>query len=154
MGVIKKLLLCVMAMIIVMILSIDTYCADLSSEYKCFDFEDNPTADAKGWLPRISSSADAKAELKQGGYMLEVDNPGKSDGDVQIVFSGMEVKAADYCVKIWAKSTEKTYCHIIARNVESVGWDTFGGVYNVKIEKEISPLTMNFKCAKEGKGYC
>lgn len=151
MGVIKKLLLCVMAMIIVMVLSIDTYCADLSSEYKCFDFEDNPTADAKGWLPRISSSADAKAELKQGGYMLEVDNPGKSDGDVQIVFSGMEVKAADYCVKIWAKSTEKTYCHIIARNEESVGWDTFGGVYNVKIEKEISPLTMNFKCTKEGK---
>lgn len=105
---------------------------------------------AKGWVASIGESASAVAELKQGAYVFEIANPGNGDGDVQLKLPGMEVTKADYVVKIWAKSTADTYCHILARNEQAEGWETFGGDFNVRIGSEIAPLTLNFSCAEEG----
>lgn len=119
-------------------------------EYLTFDFDATPTADAKGWVAGIGESASAVAELKQGAYVFEIANPGNGDGDVQLKLPGMKVTKADYVVKIWAKSTADTYCHILARNEQAEGWETFGGDFNVHIGAEIAPLTLNFSCAEEG----
>ena len=118
--------------------------------YRDLTFEETPEADTKGWIARIGDRADAKAALEQGSYVFQVKDPGKTDSDVQIVLPGMKVKKADYTVKVWAKSTKETYCHLIARNEEAEGWDTFGGEYNLRIGEEIAPMTLHFGCEQEG----
>lgn len=121
-------------------------------KYLEFDFQDAPQADPQGWTAAVGENANAAAELKQGGYVFEITAPGESDGDVQLKLPGMELKKADYQVKIWAKSTADTYCHILARDESASDWKTFGGEYNLPITQEIQPLTLNF--TSPGAGSC
>lgn len=118
--------------------------------YMEFDFEETPAAEANGWEAAIGENADASAELKQGAYVFDIVNPGQGDGDVQLKLPGMAVQAADYRVKIWAKSTADTYCHILARDEGAAEWATFGSAFNVPIGQEIAPLELTFTCAGEG----
>ena len=118
--------------------------------YKAFDFSGDFKVDNHGWEAKIGENAKATGELKQGSYVFDIENPGESDGDVALSKSGFAVKAADYQMKIWAKSTKPTYAHIIARDENAEGWSTFGGAYNVQIGEEIAPLMLNFTSDKEG----
>ena len=64
--------------------------------YKTFDFSTAQVTDNKGWEAKIGEAAQATAELKNGAYVIEIKNPGNSDGDVQLVKAGYALKAADY----------------------------------------------------------
>jgi len=119
-------------------------------EYLVYNFDETPAADANGWEAAIGESADASAELKQGAFVFDIASAGDGDGAVQLKLSGMPVQQADYVVKFWAKSTESTYCHVIARNELAEGWETFGADWNVRIGNEIAPITLNFSAAEEG----
>ncbi len=118
--------------------------------YRTFDFSTAAVTDNHGWEAKIGESADATAELKEGAYVIEIKNPGDGDGAVQLAKAGYALKAADYRIKIWAKSTKKTYAHILARNEQAEGWETFGGVFNAEIGPEIAPLELNFTAPGEG----
>ena len=114
-----------------------------------FDFADQ-TVDAKGWTAKVAEGVAATGELKQGAYVFDITNPGAGDGDIQLVLAGLPVKAADYKVKVWAKSTVNTYAHILARDESVEEWATFGGAFNVVIGEEIAPLELNFTAPGEG----
>ena len=118
--------------------------------YKAFDFSTAEVTDNKGWEARIGEAASAAASLKSGAYVIEIANPGNGDGDVQLAKAGFALKAADYKIKIWAKSTKNTYAHILARDENAEGWATFGGAFNVVIGEEIAPLELNFSAPGEG----
>ena len=118
--------------------------------YRTFDFSTAAGPESHGWEAKIGDSAEATAELKEGAYVFEIKNPGDGDGAVQLAKAGYPLKAADYKIKIWAKSTKKTYAHILARNEQAEGWETFGGAFNVEIGPEIAPLELNFTSAGEG----
>ena len=114
-----------------------------------FDFSDI-TPDAHGWAASVGESASATGELKQGAFVFEIANPGEGDGDVKLAKAGLELKAADYKVKVWAKATKETYAHLLARNEQAEGWETFGGAYNVKIGTAIAPYELSFTSPGEG----
>ena len=114
-----------------------------------FDFADQ-TVDARGWTAKVAEGVAATGELKQGAFVFDITNPGNGDGDIQLVLAGMNVKAADYKVKVWAKSTADTYAHILARDESVEEWSTFGGAFNVRIGQEIAPLELNFTAPGEG----
>lgn len=118
--------------------------------YKKFDFGTEHAIDSKGWAVNVGGSASVAAGLKQGAYVFEIAAPGESDGDVQLVKSGMALKAADYKIKVWAKSTENTYVHILARDENASEWRTFGGAFNLAVGQEIAPLELNFTAEQEG----
>ncbi|MBR6966518.1 MAG: hypothetical protein IKH81_05490 [Clostridia bacterium] len=119
--------------------------------YRTFDFSTAAVTDNRGWEAKINTEvAEATAELKEGAYVIEIKNPGDGDGAVQLAKAGYPLKAADYKIKIWAKSTKKTYAHILARNEQAEGWETFGGAFNVEIGPEIAPLELNFTSPGEG----
>ena len=118
--------------------------------FKEFDFDTPQNADGKGWLANVAEGVDAAGELKQGAYVFDIKSPGNGDGEIQLVKSGVVLKPADYKIKVWAKSTEKTYAHIIARDEGSEEWSAFGGTYNAEIGQEITPLELNFTSDKEG----
>lgn len=117
--------------------------------YKEFDFADQ-AVDARGWTAKIAEGVAATGELKQGAFVFDITNPGNGDGDIQLVLAGMSVKAADYKVKVWAKSTANTYAHILAKDESVEEWATFGGAFNVVIGQEIAPLELNFTVPGEG----
>jgi len=117
--------------------------------YKEFDFGADQTVDTKGWYSFIGDSANATGEVKQGAFVFDIVNPGNGDGDVKLAIGDLPLKAADYKVKVWAKSTAKTYAHIIA-NDTSKGWAPYGGVWNVVIDETIKPLELNFTVSAEG----
>lgn len=108
------------------------------------------TADGHGWEASVADGVNAVGELKNGAYVFEISDPGNGDGDIQLKKSGVEMKAADYRVKIWAKSTKETYAHILARDESAEEWSTFGGEYNVRIGTEITPLELYFTSPGEG----
>ena len=118
--------------------------------YKTFDFGTVEVTDNHGWEAKIGEAAQAAAALKNGAYVIDIQNPGNSDGDIQLSKAGYALKAADYKIKIWAKSTKPTYAHILARNEQAEGWETFGGAYNVRIEETVKPLELSFSSAGEG----
>jgi hypothetical protein len=118
--------------------------------YKDFDFDAVQTVDDHGWKAQIADNADATGELKEGAYVFDIVSAGEGDGDVQLVKSGVELKAADYKVKVWAKSTAPTYAHLLARDENASEWATFGGAYNVAIGEEIAPLELDFTVAEAG----
>ncbi len=91
----------------------------------------------------------ASGVAKQGAYIFEITSPGNGDGDIQLMKSGVALSAADYKVKVWAKSTKNTYAHLIARDENAEGWATFGGAFNLPIGQEIAPLELQFT-AKDG----
>ena len=107
-------------------------------------------ADAHGWEAGIAEGVNATGELKNGAFVFEIGNPGDGDGAIQLKKAGIELKAADYRIKIWAKSTKDTYAHILARNENAEGWETFGGAFNVRIGAEVSPLELFFTSPGEG----
>jgi len=118
--------------------------------YKAFDFSTVEVTDNHGWEARIGEAAQAEAALKDGAYVIDIRNPGNGDGDVQLAKAGYALKEADYKIKIWAKSTKPTYAHILARNENAEGWETFGGAFNVRIEETVKPLELSFSSAGEG----
>ncbi len=118
--------------------------------YKTFDFSTVEVTDNHGWEARIGEAAQAEAALKDGAYVIDIRNPGNGDGDIQLAKAGFALKPADYRVKIWAKSTKPTYAHILARNEQAEGWETFGGAFNVRIEETVKPLELSFSSAGEG----
>ena len=117
--------------------------------YKEFDFSDLQPAD-NGWNARIADGVSASGETKQGAFVFDITSAGNGDGDIQFAMSGLALKEADYRIKIWAKSTKDTYAHILARDENADGWQTFGGAYNVVIGQEIAPLELNFTSAGDG----
>ena len=118
--------------------------------YKEFDFTKAPAAEANGWEARIGENAKAAGELKQGAFVFDITNPGGGDGDVQLAKPGFALEKGDYRIKIWAKSTAPTYAHLLARNENAEGWETFGGVFNARIEEAIAPIELNFPSEGEG----
>ena len=118
--------------------------------YKAFDFSTVEVTDSRGWEAKIGESAEAAAALKDGSYVIDIKNPGDGDGAVQLAKAGYALKAADYKIKIWAKATKPTYAHILARNENAEGWETFGGAFNVRITEEIAPLELSFSSPGEG----
>jgi len=118
--------------------------------YKEFDFTGDHAVDAKGWAAYITEGVAATGELKQGAFVFDITNPGNGDGDIKLALAGLAVKAADYKVKVWAKSTAKTYTHIIARDENAEGWSTFGGEYNKVIDTNMQDLELNFTVGAEG----
>ena len=118
--------------------------------YQEFDFDKVHTIDSHGWNAYIADGVAATGELKQGAFVFDITNPGNGDGDIKLSLSGMAVKAADYKIKVWAKSTAKTYTHIIARDENAEGWSTFGASWNVVIDENIKPLELNFSVGADG----
>ena len=118
--------------------------------YKAFDFGTVEVTDNHGWEAKIGEAANASAALKDGSYVIDILSPGNGDGDVQLAKAGYALKAADYKIKIWAKSTKPTYAHFIARDERAEGWETFGAVWNVRIEENIAPIELNFTSVGEG----
>jgi len=118
--------------------------------YRTFDFSTQPVTDNRGWEARIGEAAQAAAALKDGAYVIDIQNPGDGDGDVQLAKAGYALKAADYKLKIWAKATKPTYAHILARNEQAEGWETFGGAFNIRIEETVAPLELSFTSPGEG----
>lgn len=115
--------------------------------YKEFDFTTPQNADNQGWIAKVSDGVDAKGELKEGSYVFEINSPGSIDQDIQLVKSGVSLKAASYRVKVWAKSTAKTYAHLLAKDESSEAM--FGGTYNAVIGEEIAPIELNFDVDKD-----
>lgn len=118
--------------------------------YRTFDFS-TVQADDSCWKAQIADAKLASGSLQQGAYVFDIQNPGNGDGDIQLVRKGFPLKAADYKVRIWAKSTKETYAHIIARDEKASGWATFGGAFNVKIGTSVAPLELNFTGARNGR---
>ena len=118
--------------------------------YKTFDFGTVEVTDNHGWEAKIGEAAQAAAALKNGAYVIDIQNPGNGDGDVQLAKAGYALKAADYRIKIWAKASKPTYAHILARNENAEGWETFGGAFNVRIEETVAPLELSFSSPAEG----
>ena len=118
--------------------------------YQDFDFTLGGEADAHGWEARIGESAEATGELKQGAFVFEITNPGDGDGAIQLAKPGFALEAGDYRVKIWAKSSAPTYAHLIARNEKAEGWETFGAVWNARIDENIAPIELVFTSGAEG----
>ena len=52
--------------------------------YKAFDFGTVEVTDNHGWEAKIGEAAQATAALKQGAYVIDIQNPGNGDGDVQL----------------------------------------------------------------------
>jgi hypothetical protein len=118
--------------------------------YQEFDFDTNHNVDANGWEAHVAEGVAATGELKQGAFVFDITNPGAGDGDIKLALPGFAVKAADYKIKVWAKSTAKTYAHILARDENADGWSTFGGAFNVVIDETIKPLELNFTVSGDG----
>ena len=118
--------------------------------YQEFDFDTVHNIDSHGWTAHIAEGVAATGELKQGAFVFDITNPGNGDGDIKLALSGMAVKAADYKIKVWAKSTAKTYAHIIARDENAEGWSTFGASWNVVIDENVKPLELNFTVGADG----
>ena len=116
---------------------------------KQFDFSTADTANAHGW-EAVVDGADAAGALKDGAFVVDIVNPGEGDGAIRFV-KNLDVKAgADYKIKIWAKSTKPTYAHILARNEQAEGWETFNGAFNVRITETVAPLELTFTSPAEG----
>ena len=114
------------------------------------DFTQPGDVDDHGWAAHIADGVAATGEHKMGAFVFDITDPGQGDGDIQLIKSGMEIKAADYRVKVWAKSTAPTYAHLLARNEQAEEWETFGGTYNAPIGTEIAPIELTFTAPAEG----
>lgn len=118
--------------------------------FQQMDFATPESQDSHGWAAQIGESAQAVGEQKEGAFVFTITDPGQSDGDIQLLKSGVPLKAADYRVKVWAKADVPTYAHLLARNENAEAWELFGGAYNLPIGTDIAPLELNFTSAGEG----
>ncbi|MBR3560079.1 MAG: hypothetical protein IKN81_00865 [Oscillospiraceae bacterium] len=115
-----------------------------------FDFSTLTATDNHGWELRVGGGAQATGSLREGSYVVDVTNPGGGDVDVQLVRPGFAVENAEYRVNIWAKSSAPTYAHLIARDENAAGWETFGGAYNVRLDEHVTPVEMFFTAKSTG----
>lgn len=97
-----------------------------------FDFSDK-AAEAHGWTPTIDSAV-GTAALKEGAYVFDVTNLGDTDDGGVLLSKTMTLAAADYKIKVWAKSTKDTYIHVIAKDADETEWTTPGGKWNAKVD--------------------
>ena len=118
--------------------------------YQDLDFTVAGDVDDHGWTVNVAEGVNATGEHKQGAFVFDITDAGNGDGDIQLKKAGVALKAADYRVKIWAKSTKETYAHILARDEGVEDWATFGGAYNVRIGTEVAPLELFFTSPGEG----
>ena len=118
--------------------------------YQNLDFTLAGDLDDHGWEARIGESAQATGEHKQGAFIFEIADPGDGDGAIQFVKPGFPLEAGDYTVKIWAKSSAPTYAHLIARDENAEDWQTFGAVWNARIEENVAPIELSFTSEGEG----
>lgn len=117
--------------------------------YKNFKFDTQEVTDNKGWEAKISDEAEATATLKDGAYVLDIANPGSSDDKVMLT-KMIDVKPADYRLRVWARSTKDTYMHMIAKK-DVEGWETYGGDWNKRITSSIAPFEIFFTVGEEGR---
>ena len=115
--------------------------------YKTFDFSTAEVTDNHGWEAKIGEAAQATAALKNGAYVIDIQNPGNGDGDIQLAKAGYALKAADYKIKIWAKATKPTYAHILARNENAEGWENTIGKVVDEERKAGKPSAARSMCA-------
>lgn len=108
------------------------------------------TPDTHGWTASIADGVQAAGEAKEGAFVFDITDPGAGDGDIQLKKAGVALKAADYKLKVWAKSTKETYAHMFARNEAEEGWVLFGDTYNQKIGTSVTPIELNFTVSAEG----
>ena len=99
----------------------------------------------------MAEGVNAAGAQKDGAFVFDITDAGGGDGDIKLAKAGVELKAADYIVKVWAKSTKETFAHILARNENAEGWETFGGEFNVRIGTELAAHEMRFTSTGEGK---
>ncbi|MGX8698748.1 MAG: hypothetical protein ACSW8F_02295, partial [bacterium] len=118
--------------------------------YRDFAFTAQPVTDTFGWEARFGEAASAEAGIREGAYVIDVENPGNGDGDVQLAFPGLTLQKGDYRVKLWVKSTADTYAHFIARNELAEGWETFNAVWNARITGHVAPVELTFSSPGEG----
>ena len=114
-----------------------------------FDFS-TQTPDSHGWAAKVADGVNATGEQKQGAFVFDITDPGNSDGDIKLVKAGVKLKAADYKIKIWAKSTKETFAHILVRDENAEDWKLFGEAWNVRIGTEIAPYEVSFTSSGEG----
>lgn len=118
---------------------------------KDFDFSTVEATDSKGWEAYVAEDAKATGSMKDGAFVFDIENPGENDDRVMFVKKGFGLKpGADYKIQIWAKSTAPTYAHLIAKNELTEDWQTFGGVWNARIEEAISPVELFFTAPEDG----
>ena len=117
--------------------------------FQKFDFS-TLTPDSHGWTASVAEGVNATGAQKDGAFVFDITDPGNGDGDIKLAKAGVELKAADYIVKIWAKSTKETFAHILARDESVEDWATFGGEFNVRIGTEIAAHEMRFTSPGEG----
>ena len=55
-----------------------------------------------------------------------------------------------FIIQIFIIVYKPTYAHILARNENAEGWETFGGAFNVRITEEVAPLELSFSSPGEG----
>jgi len=118
--------------------------------FRQMDFATPASMDSHGWEASVAEGVDATGTMKDGAFVFDITSPGSGDGDIQLKHPGTALKAADYRVKIWVKSTQETYAHLLARDENAEGWSTFGGAYNMRIGTGITPLELNFTSPGEG----
>jgi len=121
-----------------------------AKEFMTMDFSAAYTPDPRGWVATVSEPAVATAEQKQGAWVIEVTNPGDKDGQILLCKPGVALKGgADYRVKVWAKSTEDTFAHLLIKDAGTEEWKLLGEAWNLKITKAIAPLEVNFSVAED-----
>ncbi len=117
---------------------------------KQFDFSTVEATDAHGWSAVIEEDANASAAMKDGAFVFDIQNPGNGDGSVRFVKDGYVLKAADYVVKIWAKSTAPTFSHFLVLDANAEGWKTIGETWNARIDETVKPIEVHFSSEGEG----
>lgn len=116
-------------------------------QYWTANFEEK-AGESHGWAGEVNEPAQGTASLVEGSYVFDVTNSGTdvNSGAVKL-HKVIDVKKADYKVKVWAKSSVKTFAHLIAKNDCVQEWQTYGGSWNFELGTEVKPFEINFSCA-------
>ncbi len=117
---------------------------------KEFDFTTLEATDAHGW-EAVVDGAEATGALKDGAFVIDIQNPGEGDGAIRFVKSLAVKGGSDYKIKVWAKSTAPTYAHFIPKDGSTDEWKTFGGeVWNARLDEAITCIESNFTAPEDG----
>lgn len=113
-----------------------------------FDFENDAPVDAKGWAAAFDGAHEAAgtASFKQGAYMFEISNSGTAAEDITLKKT-IDVAAANYTVKVWLRSSQKTCLSLVAAKED-------GGMYGASavqtVETASTAVELKFDCDAEG----
>jgi hypothetical protein len=120
-----------------------------ATEYLKFDFK-AMEGESRGWNAYVDNSVSATATLSEGAYVFDVTDSGENVNSGAVKMSKViNVKKADYKVRVWAKSNVTTYAHLIAKNDSVSEWQTFGGEWNFEIGTSVKAYEINFYAAGE-----